>query len=274
MFGTVASLLNVNQYIAPYGIDFKNLLVFSTLLGFGGAFFSLLISKIVAKLTMRLSVIKEPKNSTEKWLVETVAYQANKMNIKCPEVAYYESNDMNAFATGPSKNNALVAVSTGLLNGMNKDEVEAVLGHEVAHIANGDMVTSTLLQGVLNTFVIFFARTVGFIVDKAINKGNNQQSSWAYMLIVFVFEIIFGLIASIIVAYHSRRREFFADQGGAKLVSKQSMINALSRLGRQTEEPQMANSLKAFGIRGGNKFLSLFSTHPPIEERIKALYQS
>lgn len=276
VFGTTARILGVNQYIEPYGLNLSNLMIFAGILGFGGAFISLMLSKMVAKWTMKLNIIDGTENPEAAWIYSTVQKHAQQMNIKMPDVAVYNSLDMNAFATGPSKNNSLVAVSSGLLMGMHKNEVEAVIGHEVAHIANGDMVTSTLLQGVLNTFVIFLARVVAFALDKVIggSNNNNSQPGIVYVITIFVLELVFGILASIIVAYHSRRREFVADKGGASLAGKQSMINALARLGSQNTEQSLNGGLKAFGIRGSTgKIFAIFSTHPPIEKRIQALTQ-
>jgi len=272
--GITTNLLGINNYIEPHGINLNNLLVFAAIFGFGGAFISLMISKIIAKWSMRLKIINGNESPEAAWLIDVVKKYSRQMKIAMPEVAIYDSPVMNAFATGPSKNNALVAVSSGLLNGMRKDEIEAVIGHEISHIANGDMVTSTLLQGVLNTFVIFIARIIGFAIDKMFsnNENNNESPGIAYMISVIVLEIFFGILASIVVAYHSRRREFAADRGGAKLASKQAMINALYRLSEQDAESALSGHLKAFGIFGGkNKFLKLLATHPPIKKRIEAL---
>lgn len=267
----VASLFGVNRYLTHYGLNYTALLGFAFVFGFGGALLSLAISKIMAKWTMGLHVIRGNEGPNERWLVETIAQFAQNARIAMPEVAIYQSPDMNAFATGPSKNDSLVAVSTGLLNNMNRQEIAAVLGHEVAHIANGDMVTLTLLQGVVNTFVIFISRLLAFVVDGFFKNSNSNGPSWAYYLISIVFELVFGLFASIIVAAYSRRREFAADQGGAHFAGKQSMINALNRLGQQ-HGSRLAANLQAFGIAGGsNKFLDLLATHPPIQHRIQAL---
>lgn len=270
----VASLFGVNRYLTHYGLNYTALLGFAFVFGFGGALLSLAISKIMAKWTMGLHVISGNEGPNERWLVETIAQFAQNACIAMPEVAIYQSPDMNAFATGPSKNDSLVAVSTGLLNNMNRQEISAVLGHEVAHIANGDMVTLTLLQGVVNTFVIFISRLLAFVVDGFFKNSNNNGPSWAYYLISIVFELVFGIFASMIVAAYSRRREFAADQGGAHFAGKQSMINALNRLGQQ-HGSRLAANLQAFGIAGGsNKFLDLLATHPPIQYRIQALQRS
>lgn len=272
----VASLFGVNRYLTRYGLDYTALMGFAIVFGFGGAFISLAISKMMAKWTMKLQLINGSEGPTERWLVDTIAHFASNAHIKMPEVAIYHSPDMNAFATGPSKNNSLVAVSTGLLSSMSKEEVSAVLGHEVSHVANGDMVTMTLLQGVVNTFVIFISRVLAYVVDGFLNKnsnGNSSGPSWAYSLISIAFELVFGILASMIVAAYSRRREFAADKGGAHFAGKQSMINALSKLGQQNGS-HLATNLQAFGINGGsNKFLDLLATHPPIHTRIEALQQ-
>lgn len=267
----VASLLGVNQYLTANGINYQSLLLFALVFGFGGAFISLALSKVIAKWTMGLQIIKGTESAQHAWLHSTIEKQARSAGISMPEVAIYNSADMNAFATGPTRNNALVAVSTGLLNGMNKDEVEAVLGHEVSHIANGDMVTMTLLQGVLNTFVIFAARVVGYFIDSFFRSSDSDRPGIGYMITSFVLEIVFGILASLIVAAYSRHREFRADAGGASLTSKASMKNALLRLGGKSEG-QLAGGLNAFGINGKTtSWLSLFSTHPPIEQRVAAL---
>jgi heat shock protein HtpX len=267
-----ASLLGVNRFLTGNGLDLGMLLGFAALMGFGGSFISLLISKPIAKWSTKARVITQPANSTEQWLVNTVAAQAQKAGIGMPEVAIYEG-EPNAFATGATKNSALVAVSTGLLQSMNQDEVEAVLAHEVAHIANGDMVTLTLIQGVVNTFVIFLARVVGYFVDGMLRKNDEESSSpgIGYMVTVVVCEIVFGLLASIIVAWFSRQREFRADRGAASIMGReQPMIAALRRLGGMAEG-ELPKNMSAFGISGKGGALALFSSHPPIEARIAAL---
>lgn len=270
----VASLFGVNRYLTQYGLNYNALLGFALVFGFGGALISLAISKMIAKWTMGLHMISGHEGPTEQWLVNTIAQFAQRANIAMPEVAIFNSPEMNAFATGPSKNNSLVAVSTGLLNNMSRQEIAAVLGHEVAHIANGDMVTLTLIQGVVNTFVIFISRVLAFFVDGLFRDRNSNSPTWAYSLISIVFELIFGIFASMIVAYYSRRREFAADFGGASLAGKSSMISALARLGQQNGS-HLASNLQAFGIAGNNnKFLELLSTHPPIQQRIEALQRN
>ncbi len=268
----VLSLLGVNRYLSGSGLNLGTLMVFSLVVGFTGAIFSLLISKPMAKWSTGARVIDAPSSSTELWLVDTVRRLAGRAGIAMPEVAVYEG-EANAFATGAFKNSALVAVSTGLLESMNKDEVEAVLGHEIAHVANGDMVTMTLIQGVVNTFVVFLARVVGYAIDKAVfrNNNDNRGPGIGYMATVFVCEMLFGLLASIIVAWFSRQREFRADAGSAKLLgSGQPMIHALARLGG-LEPGELPKSMAASGISDKPGISALFSTHPPIEQRIAAL---
>jgi len=267
-----ASLLGVNRFLTANGLDLGMLLAFAALLGFGGSFISLLISKPIAKWSTGARVIAQPANATERWLVDTVAAQAQRAGIGMPEVAVYQGAP-NAFATGATKNSSLVAVSTGLLETMSQDEVEAVLAHEVAHIANGDMVTLTLIQGVVNTFVIFLARIVGYFVDGMLRKNDSEQSGpgIGYMVTVVVCEIVFGLLASIIVAWFSRQREFRADSGAAAILGRpQPMIAALRRLGGMAEG-ELPKNMSAFGISGKGGAMALFSSHPPIEERIAAL---
>lgn len=250
------------------------LLILATVFGFGGSFISLAMSKWMAKKSTGAVVITNPSNATERWLLETVKVQAQKAGINMPEVAIYNAPDMNAFATGMKKNSALVAVSSGLLDQMTRDEAEAVLAHEISHVANGDMVTLALIQGVVNTFVIFLARVIGGFIDNAMRSNNDENSGhgFSYYIIVFVLEMVFGILASTIVMYYSRKREFSADSGSASLVGKEKMIAALRRL-QTTSEPQLEGSLMAFGISGKKKS-SLFMSHPPLEERIKALQNS
>jgi heat shock protein HtpX len=251
------------------GISYGGLLAFSAVVGFTGSIISLLMSKQSAKWSTGAQVIEQPTNEAEAWLVETVRRLATKAGIGMPEVAIYEG-DPNAFATGAFRNSALVAVSTGLLQTMNKEEVEAVLAHEVAHVANGDMVTLTLIQGVVNTFVVFFARIVGSIVDKAIFR-TERGTGPGYFITVMVCQIVFSVLASIIVAYFSRRREFRADSGAATFLGNpQPMINALKRLGG-VEPGELPKAMNGFGIADKAGVMALFSTHPPLEERIAAL---
>lgn len=266
----VLSLLGAGRYMTAQGLDYYSLFVFALVFGFTGSFISLFLSKFLAKRSTRAHVITTPGNETERWLLSTVEKLAVTAGIGMPEVAVYEG-EPNAFATGAFKNSALVAVSTGLLQSMNHEEVEAVLAHEVAHIANGDMVTMTLLQGVVNTFVIFLARVVGFVVDKAISRDNDSRGGIGYYVTVIVCEIVFGVLASIIVAWFSRRREFRADAGSVKLMGRrQPMIHALQRLGG-IESGELPKNLVAAGINSNNKFLAMFRSHPPIEKRIEAL---
>ncbi|KAB8057454.1 protease HtpX [Janthinobacterium sp. FT14W] len=270
----VLSLLGVGNPARGSTLNLGSLLVFSLVVGFTGSIFSLLISKPMAKWSTGARVIDNPTSSTELWLVNTVRALSERAGIGMPEVAVYEG-DANAFATGAFKNSALVAVSTGLLQSMNRDEVEAVLGHEIAHVANGDMVTLTLIQGVVNTFVVFMARVVGFFVDNVLLKNNNREGGGrgiGYFVTVMVCEVIFGLLASIIVAWFSRQREFRADAGSARLLgSPTPMMHALARLGG-VQPGELPQSMQALGISGGNGgWGALFATHPPIEQRIAAL---
>jgi len=264
----VCSLLGLNAYLTAEGIHFGLLLGMSAIFGFGGAFISLAMSKFIAKRSVGAHVIRTPRNDTEAWLLQTVAKLAQQANIGMPEVAIYEGPP-NAFATGARKDASLVAVSTGLLQSMSRSEVEAVLGHEVAHIANGDMVTLTLIQGVVNTFVFFLARVVGYVIDKAFFKTERGVGP-GYWITVLVCQIVFGILASVVVAWFSRQREFRADEGSAKYLGQpQSMVAALRRLGSMHTE-ELPETMKAAGFSGG-KLSLLFSTHPPIEARIAAL---
>ncbi|MTI12580.1 protease HtpX [Sansalvadorimonas verongulae] len=248
------------------------LLVFAMIFGFGGSFISLAISKWMALRSTGAQVIEQPRNSTQQWLLDTVARQAQAAGIGMPQVAMYDSPDINAFATGASKNNALVAVSTGLIRNMSQDEAEAVLGHEISHIANGDMVTLTLIQGVVNTFVIFIARAIAMFIDNFL-RGDDEEGGlgmFAYMGVVFVLEAILGIGASIIVMWFSRQREFRADEGGAYLAGRGKMVAALRRL-QQSHEPQLEGSMMAFGINGKRSMSEMFLSHPPLEKRIAHL---
>lgn len=254
-------------------LDLQALLIFCAIIGFAGSFISLLLSKTMAKHGTGAQVIDTPRNETERWLLATVERQAKAAGIGMPEVAIFPSNQPNAFATGANRNNALVAVSTGLLEHMNRNEVEAVLGHEIGHVANGDMVTLTLIQGVVNTFVMFFARIVGHFVDRVVLK-NEEGHGIGFFITTIVAEIVFGIVASMIVAWFSRRREFRADVAGANLSSRQAMISALDRLRIASGQPsQLPDSMTAFGISGGLQqgLRALFSSHPPLEVRIQAL---
>ena len=265
--GLVSSLFGLGRYV---GTNTGQLMIFSLLVGFTGAIVSLLMSKSMAKMTMGLKVINQPANADEAWIVETVRKFADKAGIGMPEVAIYEG-EPNAFATGAFKNSALVAVSTGLLRGMTREEVEAVIGHEVAHVANGDMVTMALIQGVMNTFVVFASRMIGSLVDGAMRRGENSGPGIGYYVTTVVLDILFGFLAGIIVAWFSRQREFRADRGSAQLMGNQrNMINALARLdGLHAEGQQMPKHLQTMAIVGS--IGKLFATHPPMEERIAAL---
>ena len=269
VLGVAASLLGVNRYLTASGLNLGALLGFSLLMGFGGAIISLLLSKRIAKWSSGVRVIDPPQNSDEAWIVSTVRQFADKAGIGMPEVGIFEG-EPNAFATGAFKNSALVAVSTGLLQGMTREEVEAVIGHEVAHIANGDMVTMTLIQGVMNTFVVFLSRVISYVIDGFLSKGENRSGPGiGYIISTVVLDILLGFLAAMIVAWFSRHREFRADAGSAHLLGrKQPMINALARLGGMVPG-ELPKGLQALGItsRVGN----LYSTHPPIEERIAAL---
>ena len=267
----VLSVLGVNRFLSAQGLNVGMLLLFSLVVGFTGSIISLLISKPMAKWSTGANVITQPMNSTEQWLLETVSRLAARAGIGMPEVAVYEG-EPNAFATGAFRDEALVAVSSGLLLNMTREEVEAVLGHEIAHIANGDMVTMTLLQGVVNTFVVFLSRVVGYAVDRAMARNSNDAPGIGYTVSVLVCQIVFGIMASMIVAWFSRHREFRADAGSANLLgSAQPMVHALQRLGG-LESSHLPQSVAALGINQSSGFMELFSSHPPIEERIAALH--
>lgn len=267
-------LLGIEPYLQQQGIDYRSLLIFAAVLGMGGAFISLAMSKWTAKRFTGARVIETPQNSTQQWLLETVRRQAREAGIGMPEVAIYNAPEINAFATGMSKNNALVAVSSGLINSMKMEEAEAVLGHEVSHIANGDMVTLTLIQGVINTFVIFVSRVIGFVVDRVLLK-NERGYGIGYWVSTIVAELLLGILASIIVMWFSRQREFRADAGGARLAGREKMIAALQRL-KQASEPHLPTQLAAFGISGhrGDGLKRLFMSHPPLDERIARLRET
>ena len=264
-------LLGVEPYLNANGLNLGSLLVFAGVMGFGGSLISLAISKWSAKTAMGVHVIEAPSNSTEFWLLETIRKYSVEVGIKMPEVGIYESPDVNAFATGMSKNSSLIAVSTGLLQKMTRQEAEAVLGHEVAHAANGDMVTMALIQGVVNTFVMFFSRVIGYLIDKIVFKTERGNGP-AFFVTMIIAELVLGILASIIVMWFSRRREFRADQGGASLAGRRNMIAALERLNAQHPQP-LPEKMAAFGIAGGvgSGLKRLFMTHPPLEERIAAL---
>src|SRR3954454_10923953 len=269
VLGVVASLLGVNRFLTANGLDLSALLGFALIMGFGGAIISLLISKPMAKWTAGLRMIDNPQSPDEAWIVGTVRKFADKAGIGMPEVGIFEG-EPNAFATGAFKNSSLVAVSTGLLQGMTREEVEAVIGHEVAHIANGDMVTMTLIQGVMNTFVVFLSRVIGYVVDGWLSRGEQRSGPGiGYMITTIVLDIVLGFLAAIIVAWFSRQREFRADRGSVQLMGqKQPMIHALARLGGMVPG-ELPKGLQAFGITSGVG--KLFSSHPPIDERIARL---
>jgi heat shock protein HtpX len=272
VLGVVSTFTGAHKFFTGAGLDLGRLLLFAGLMGFGGAFLSLWMSKTIAKWSTGAQVIDMPRNATEAWLVETVRRISHKAGLPTPEVAIYEG-EPNAFATGASRNSSLVAVSTGLLQAMNREEAEAVIAHEVAHIANGDMVTLTLIQGVVNTFVVFLARVVGWLVDSALRRGDSAHEGpgIGYMVTVVVCDIVFGILASVIVMYFSRQREFRADAGAARLLgSPLPMVAALRRLGGM-EAGELPQNVATAGINGRPGWMALFSSHPPIEARIAAL---
>jgi heat shock protein HtpX len=266
-------LLGVDRFLDERGsgLDINALLIFSAVLGFGGSLISLAMSKFIAKRAMGVRVIEQPRDAAEAWLVETVRRQAQAAGIGMPEVGVFDAPDMNAFATGPRRNNALVAVSSGLLRGMSRREAEAVLGHEISHVANGDMVTLTLIQGVVNTFVIFLSRVIGYVIDRVVFKTERGHGP-AFLISVIVAQLVLGILASMIVMWFSRQREFRADAGGARLEGREPMIAALERLRQQHPEP-LPDQMAAFGISGTMRqgLMRLFMSHPPLEERIAAL---
>ena len=263
-------LLGVGPYLTANGLNYTSLLIFSGVMGFGGAFISLAISKWTAKRMSGAVVIEQANTQTERWLLATVRQQADKVGIKMPEVAIFDSPEVNAFATGMTKNSSLVAVSTGLLRGMTQEEVEAVLAHEISHIANGDMVTLTLIQGVVNTFVMFFSRVIGNIVDKAVFKTKDGNGP-AFFITMIIAEMVLGVLASIIVMWFSRQREFRADAGAANLASSQKMIAALERLKNAHEPSVLPKQMAAFGISSFGGMSQLFASHPSLDDRIAAL---
>jgi len=265
-------VLGVEPYLNANGLDLGNLLAFAAIMGFGGAFISLAMSKWSAKRMSGAVVIEEARTPNEIWLVKTVREQADVVGIKMPEVAVFDSPEVNAFATGMTKNSSLVAVSTGLLNVMTKDEAEAVLAHEVSHIANGDMVTLTLIQGVVNTFVMFLSRVIGYTIDKVVFK-TERGTGPAFFVTMIIAELVLGVLASIVVMWFSRQREFRADAGAAKLSGRTKMIAALERLKAQHEPSVLPKQMAAFGISGDGGFTKLFSSHPSLDDRIAALRQ-
>jgi heat shock protein HtpX len=271
----VVEILGLDRYLAARGLSLTGLLILSAIFGFGGSFISLALSRWMAKMSMRVRVIEQPQSGTEQWLLEVVRGHAERLRLTMPEVGIFDSPDMNAFATGARRNRALVAVSSGLLQAMDSNEVQAVLGHEMTHVANGDMVTLALLQGVLNTFVIFLARVVGTMIDSALGGRREERSGGGlfYFATVIVLQILFGVLATLIVMAYSRRREYRADAGGARLAGRRSMIDALRAL-QQVEGEPLPGQLKAFGIHDGDArdgLRRLFLSHPPLEERIAAL---
>ena len=273
VLSVVLRLLGVDSYLdrTGTGLDYWNLLVFAAVFGMGGSFISLALSKWMAIRATGAQVITEPRGELESWLVQTVSHHAQAAGIGMPQVAIFDSPDPNAFATGARKNAALVAVSTGLLRGMSRDEVDAVIGHEVSHVANGDMVTLTLIQGVLNTFVLFLSRVVGDVVDRAVFRKEGQGHGPAFFIISLVAQVVLGILASFVVMWFSRQREFRADAGGARLAGREKMIGALERL--KGASAPLPDQLAAFGISGGQVqgWRRLFLSHPPLEERIAAL---
>jgi len=274
VLGVAASLLGVNRFLTPNGLNLGMLLGFAALMGFGGAFISLLISKPMAKWSTRAKVVNDSTDPTHRWIVGTVKGFADKAGIKMPEVAVYEG-PANAFATGAFKNSALVAVSTGLMQSMTREEVEAVIGHEVAHVANGDMVTMALIQGVMNTFVVFLSRVIGYFVDRVVLRNQNDGPGIGYIVTTIVLDILLGVLAAVVVAWFSRQREFRADAGAAQLMGrKQPMINALARLGG-LDPGVLPKAVATMGISSRpSGLMALFSSHPPIEQRIAALKQA
>ena len=273
VLGLAVHLLGLNRFLTANGLNLPMLLGFAAVMGFGGAFISLLMSKPMAKWSTRAQVINNSADPTHRWIVQTVERFAQKAGIGMPEVAIYEG-EPNAFATGAFKNSALVAVSTGLLHSMNRDEVEAVIGHEVAHVANGDMVTLTLIQGVMNTFVVFLSRVIGYFVDKVVLRNQNEGPGIGYYVSTIVLDIVLGVLAAVIVAWFSRQREYRADAGAAALMGrKQPMINALARLGG-LQPGELPQTVQNMGISGKGGVMALLSSHPPIEDRIRALQQA
>jgi heat shock protein HtpX len=274
LLSAVIQVFGIDNYLTRRGINYQSLIIFAAVFGFGGAFFSLAISKWIAKRSMGVRVIAQPSSEAERWLVATVRSHAEKAGIGMPEVAVYDAPDMNAFATGMSRNSSLIAVSTGLLQSMDRNQVQAVLGHEITHVANGDMVTMGLIQGVLNTFVIFFARIIGTVVDNALSGNRNSESGgggFFYFIIVTVLQVALGFLASLIVMWFSRWREFRADAGGARLGGRDNMISALQRLAGNQGETALPKAIQAFGISGQGGLSRLLMSHPPLEERIAAL---
>jgi heat shock protein HtpX len=275
VLGIVLRILGIEPYVTPYGLNYQSLLIFAAVFGMGGAFISLALSKWSAKRLTRAQVITAPANETEHWLVRTVSELASRAGIGMPEVAVYPSDDMNAFATGMKRNNALVAVSSGMLKRMDKEKIRAVLAHEVAHVKNGDMVTLALIQGVVNTFVIFFARIIGYTVDRVILR-NERGHGIGFWITTIIAEIFLSILASTIVFWFSRKREYRADSGAADFVGKKPMISALESLKASIQQPHLPDQMAAFGISGGKKrgLRALFATHPDLDDRINSLMES
>jgi len=275
VLGVIASALGVDRYLTANGLNLPMLLAFSAIIGMGGSFISLAMSKWLAKMSVGAKVITQPSSAAESWLLSTVQRLAQSAGIGMPEVAIYQAPEMNAFATGMSRNHALVAVSSGLLQSMNQDEIEAVLGHEISHVANGDMVTLTLIQGVVNTFVFFLARVLGYAIDQAVFRRDPREGGvgFGYFITVMVLQVVLGFLASMVVCAFSRWREFHADAGGAHLAGKRKMIAALERLKLGHEPSTLPQNMAAMGIAGA-KLSRLFMTHPPLEDRIEALRKS
>ncbi len=272
MLSITLRLLGLDRILNEQGgIDFNSLLIIAAVIGFGGSFISLAMSKWSAKNMTGAVVIEQPSDPTERWLIDTVRRHAERVGIGMPEVAIYDAPDLNAFATGMDRDNSLVAVSTGLLQNMSKDEIEGVLAHEISHVANGDMVTLALIQGVVNTFVIFLSRVIGHLVDRVVFKTEREHGP-AFMITTLVAQMVLGILASMIVMWFSRQREFRADAGGAQLAGRNKMIAALERLKQWHEPAQLPDRLAAFGISGGKgSVMNLFMSHPPLDVRIAAL---
>jgi heat shock protein HtpX len=274
VLGIVVSIFGLDRWAYSHsGMNLQGMLVMCAVFGMGGAFISLALSKTIARYSVGAQVITQPRGADEQWLLDTVRHHAQNAGIGMPEVALYDAPEMNAFATGMSRNHALVAVSTGLLRSMNRDQISAVLGHEITHVANGDMVTMALIQGVLNTFVMFLARVIGGVIDSALqgDRESNRGGGIGYFIIVMLLQFVFGILATIIVMWFSRWREFRADAGGARLGSRASMISALQTLAGNQEATSLPKAVQAFGISGQSGVTRLFMSHPPIEERIAAL---
>ncbi len=274
VISTVFRLLGFEGLLQENGVDLdlQALLIYSAIIGFSGSFISLMLSKTLAKRSMRVQVLEQPRNETERWLMNTVHQQAERAGIKTPEFGIFDHPSPNAFATGWNKNDALVAVSTGLLQHMQKDEVEAVIGHEISHAANGDMVTLALIQGVMNTFVVFFSRIIGFLVDRLVFRVERGHGP-GFWIASIIAEILLGILATRVVMWFSRWREYRADAGGAALTSRQSMVNALRRLQAASEGQPLPDEMRALAINAG-KVQAMFSSHPPLEQRIAALQQA